>query len=97
MTAIKRVGFRPSWMDGDPQYDPVESSAVSSAVSSAIAPPQLLELRRKIAQLTIFMSTTAFSKMKKGEKLELIMEYAELNSIESGYTAAVLAATGAGE
>lgn len=93
MTAIKRIGFRTSWMDGDPQYDPVESSAVSSA----IAPPQLLELRRKIAQLTIFMSTAAFSKMKKNAKLQIIMEYAELNSIESGYTAAVLAVTGADE
>lgn len=77
------IGFRASWMDGDPQYDPVE---VPDGKVEEPTPEQLLELRKKITQLTIFMSTPAFAELEQGEKLDIITDYAELNGIEHGYT-----------
>ena len=78
------AGFRASWMEGNPQYDPVE--VPEEVKEEAQTPEQLLELRKKIAQLTIFMSTAAFAKLKQVEKLNIITDYAELNNIEHGYS-----------
>ena len=77
------AGFRTSWMEGDPQYEPVE---IPDGKPAEPAPEQLLELRKKITQLTIFMSTPAFAELSQEEKLDIITDYAELNGIEHGYS-----------
>jgi hypothetical protein len=90
MTKVRYIGFRTSWMEGDPQYADREVAAAVEETKVPL-PQELMDLRGKIAQLAIFMSTSAFSKLKKEKKLEIIAEYTELNSIESGYAAAVKA------
>lgn len=76
------IGFRPSWTDGDPQYAPVQ-------MAEPIVPKGLASLRKKIAQVAVFMTTPAFAKMPKAGKINLIAEFAELTAIEQGYADAV--------
>jgi hypothetical protein len=78
------IGFRPSWMEGEP----VE--IVTEDVAECVPPPdELIQLRYKIAQMATFMASVNFGKMRKDERVDLILEFTELNSIESGYSRAV--------
>jgi hypothetical protein len=91
MEKKKFVGFRLSYMEGDPRY----AGVAEPAVEQQSVPDGLAALRKKIAGMVLFMSSTKFARMGKSAKLEFIMDFAELNSIESGYASAVESA-GAG-
>ena len=81
------VGFRLSYMENDPRYN--EEVAESAGTSDPVAVPELDMLRKKIAGMAVFMSTSKFAKMSKSAKLEFVLEFAELNSIENGFARAV--------
>lgn len=76
------IGFRPSWMKDEP--DVIVTEEVQEFV-----PEELIKLRFKIVQLMTFMSSSAFTKLRKQERADLIMEFAELNETELGYSRAV--------
>lgn len=79
----KIIGFRPSWMESEPDViETVEALDIQ-------IPDELLQLRQQIAQIATFMASTAFTKLRQEQRMDVILEYTELNSIESGYTRAV--------
>ena len=57
-------------------------------VRQVAAPDSLLELRKKIAQLTVFFSTARFAKMKKSERLEMTLDYNQMVVLETEFSAA---------
>lgn len=87
MEKKKIVGFRLSYMENDPRYN--EEVAGSPSALSGDVPAELAMLRRKIGEMALFMSSSRFARMNKSQRLEFVLEFAELNSIENGYARAV--------
>src|SRR5574343_184146 len=88
---MNRIGFVPSWMEEEPvleRHGPAPDNK-NEEKYECVVPEQLAGLRHKIAQIAVFMTTTAYSRMRKDERTRLIIEYTELLNIESGYSAAV--------
>lgn len=75
-----QIGFKTSSTGENPK---IEEPEIAVAV-----PKPLADLRKKISELAKFMASTAFSKMRKAERLNTIYEFAELNSVEQGYSEA---------
>ena len=83
------IGFTPSWMDGKPKRI-VKKKEEEPII---IIPEELKELRMKVAQLAVFTTTTAFSKLTKNERVSIMLDYTEMLRIERGYTEAVTSAS----
>jgi hypothetical protein len=60
-------------------------------------PQSLLDLRRKIAQMTVYMCSSSFSRMRRGQRLLMLEEYNQAVVLEMEFGAAVAGAGGVRE
>ena len=77
---MSKIGYVVPGTNWEPE--PAESRQVA-------APESLLELRKRIAQMTVFFSTARFAKMRKTERLEMTMDYNQMVVLETEFSAAL--------
>ncbi len=77
--ARKKIGFRFAW-----EKDVPETSVTD--VECASVPEELTVLRGRVAALAVLIISTKYVRMRQPRRLKILMEFVDLNNVESRMT-----------